>query len=58
LLIYYAGHGVLDEEAGAGYWQPVDARSDDDTDWFANTRLTGYLKAMSARHVIVVADSC
>ncbi len=20
LLIYYAGHGVLDEEAGAGYW--------------------------------------
>ena len=30
LLVYYAGHGVLDEEAGAGYWQPVDARSDDD----------------------------
>ncbi len=49
LLIYYAGHGVLDEEAAAGYWQPVDARSDDDTNWFSNTRLTSYLRAMSAR---------
>ena len=37
LLVYYAGHGVLDEEAGARYWPPVDARSDDDTDWFSNT---------------------
>ncbi len=33
LLVYYAGHGVLDEEAGAGYWQPVDARSDDDRNY-------------------------
>ncbi len=58
LLVYYAGHGVLDEEAGAGYWQPVDARSDDDSNWFSNTRLTNYLRAMSAQHVMVVADSC
>ncbi len=58
LLVYYAGHGVLDEEAAAGYWQPVDARSDDDTNWFSNTRLTSYLRAMSAQHVMVVADSC
>ena len=58
LLVYYAGHGVLDEEANRGYWQPVDARPDDDTDWFSNGRLTGYLNAMTARHVMVVADSC
>ncbi len=58
LLVYYAGHGVLDEEADRGYWLPVDARQDDDTEWFSNTRLTGYLKAMSAQHVMVVADSC
>ncbi len=58
LLVYYAGHGVLDEEAAAGYWQPVDARSDDDSNWFSNGRLTGYLRAMSAQHVMVVADSC
>ncbi len=58
LLVYYAGHGVLDEEADRGYWLPVDARRDSDSDWISNNRLTGYLKAMSARHVMVVADSC
>ncbi len=58
LLVYYAGHGILDEEADRGYWLPVDARRDDDSEWFSNTRLTGYLKAMSAQHVMVVADSC
>ena len=46
LLVYYAGHGILDEEADRGYWLPVDARRDDDSNWFSNTRLTGYLKAM------------
>ncbi len=58
LLVYYAGHGSLDEEADRGYWLPVNARRDDDSEWFSNTRLTGYLKAMSAQHVMVVADSC
>ncbi len=57
LLVYYAGHGVLDEEAQEGYWLPVDARSDDDSDWFPNDRLTRYLTAISARHVMVIADS-
>ncbi len=52
LLVYYAGHGVLDEEAGAGYWQPVDARSDDDSNWFSNTRLTNYLTLATARRVV------
>ncbi len=58
LVVYYAGHGVLDREAGEGYWQPIDARPDNDSQWFPNTRLTRYLKAMSARHVMVIADSC
>ncbi len=53
LLVYYAGHGILDEEADRGYWLPVDARRDDDSEWFSNGRLTGYLKAMSAQHVVV-----
>ena len=58
LLIYYAGHGYLDRQADIGYWLPVDAEEDDDTNWISNARLTSYLKTMSARHVIVVADSC
>ncbi len=58
LLIYYAGHGVLDAETDTGFWLPVDARPDSDTDWIANADLTRRLRAISAKHVLVVADSC
>jgi uncharacterized caspase-like protein len=58
LLIYYAGHGILDRDAGRGYWLPVDARPDTRAQWVSNTEVTDTLKAMSARHVMVVADSC
>jgi ankyrin repeat protein/uncharacterized caspase-like protein len=58
LLIYYAGHGVLDTGEGRGYWLPVNARQDSRVHWLSNTTITDALKAMPARHVLVVADSC
>ena len=58
LLIYHAGHGELDRETETGYWLPVDAEPEDDTNWIANDRLSRHLRAMSAHHVMVVADSC
>ena len=58
LLIYYAGHGELDRETETGYWLPVDAEPEDDTNWIANDSLSRHLRAMSAHHVMVVADSC
>lgn len=58
LLIYYAGHGALEHETGMGYWLPVDAEPENDLNWIANDSLTRRLKGMTARHVIVVADSC
>lgn len=58
LLIYYAGHGWNDEEAGLGYWLPVDASADDETNWVSNSKITSILRAMKAKHVMVVSDSC
>ena len=58
LLIYYAGHGSLDEKADRGYWFPVDATEDNPSRWLSNATITDTLKAVSARHVLVVADSC
>jgi hypothetical protein len=57
-LIYYAGHGWLDQESKRGYWLPVEARADRRSRWFSNTSLTDALLAMHAKHVMVVADSC
>ena len=58
LLIYYAGHGWLDTEADRGYWLPVDAKSDRRSQWVSNVTITDTLKALQAKHVMVVADSC
>ena len=58
LLIYYAGHGWLDEQSGRGYWLPVNARSDRRSRWVSNATLTDALQALHAKHVMVVADSC
>ena len=58
LLIYYAGHGVLDAEADEGFWQPVDAEPDTQSNWIAISTVTRSTKAISAKHVMVIADSC
>ena len=58
LLIYFAGHGWNDEEANLGYWLPADADPDDETNWVSNAKVTSMLRAMKAKHVMVVSDSC
>jgi hypothetical protein len=59
LLIYYAGHGFLDEETGSSYWLPVDAKPHPDTaNWISTENITEIVNSMHAKHVLVVADSC
>jgi len=58
LLVYYAGHGIYDDETDRGYWLPVDATKNSSYDWISNADLTDRLKAIKAKHVMVVADSC
>jgi uncharacterized caspase-like protein len=57
-LIYYAGHGIMDEDTQRGYWLPVNAERRNKANWIANEDITGELKAIRARHVLVIADSC
>ena len=58
LLIYYAGHGFLDKTTGVDYWQPVNAQRNSELYWVPTSRITDTLRAISAKHVLVVADSC
>ncbi len=58
LLIYYAGHGVLDNASERGYWLPVDAERDFTSNWISTAEVTDTLKALQSWHVLVVADSC
>ncbi|MBF0588176.1 MAG: caspase family protein [Magnetococcales bacterium] len=58
LLIYYAGHGWLDREADSGYWMPKEANEEDDVDWVSLSRITSNIRAMKAKHVMIISDSC
>ena len=58
LLIYYAGHGVIDDVTERGYWLPVDAEQAVPTNWVSNDDITAMLRAIRANHIMVVADSC
>ncbi len=58
LLIYYAGHGILDKASERGYWLPTDAEPDFTSNWISTAEVTDTLKALQSWHVLVVADSC
>ena len=58
LLIYYAGHGELDQVNQRGHWLPVDAEPNSSANWISNVSITDIFNAMSVRQLLVVADSC
>ncbi|MBT3915734.1 MAG: caspase family protein, partial [Rhodospirillaceae bacterium] len=41
-----------------GFWLPSDAKPNRRSNWVSNDILTGTLKAIEAKHVMIVADSC
>jgi hypothetical protein len=58
LMIYYAGHGEYDKDTQLGGWIPSDAILDDPSTFISNEEIRGYLKAIKARHIYTIADSC
>lgn len=57
LLIFYSGHGYIDEVTGVGFWQAVDADEFDDFTWVSIDSVTRNLAGMQAKHALVIADS-
>ena len=58
LLIYYAGHGLWQEEIGLAAWLPRDAEPGFMSSLFTSDLLHLHLAAMKARKILVVSDSC
>ena len=60
VLVYYAGHGYLDENSGLGYWIPTDAVGNDHTTYIRNSTIRDELSVISrrAKHTLLISDSC
>ena len=60
VLVYYAGHGYLDEETNQGFWVPVDARGTDQTTFLRNSTIRDEMSLIASRskHTLLISDSC
>jgi hypothetical protein len=59
LLIFYAGHGYWLDDMKQGFWLPRDASGiNDPSDWIPNSNIRDYIKAIKAKHILLIADAC
>lgn len=58
VVIYFAGHGELNAAENSGAWVPSDGIANEEESWLPNKVVSEMLGTMSARNVLVVADSC
>jgi len=59
LLIFYAGHGMWLDDMKQGFWLPSDAAGPNDpSDWIPNSSIRDYIKAIKAKHILLIADAC
>jgi len=60
VLVYYAGHGYMDEDTKKGFWVPVDATGVDHTSFLRNSTIRDELTTISSRvkHTLLISDSC
>ena len=56
LLIYYAGHGQLDEFTGDGYWIPVDGKHKNAGTWISHQLIKSILSSerVKAKNIALV----
>lgn len=58
LVIFYAGHGLWDNQLKKGYWLPRNAHQQDRSDWFSNSDLRDYIGGINSKHTLLIADAC
>ena len=59
-LLYFAGHGQLDDLTSDGYWIPVDGLKDDPCTWITHSSIKSILSSekVLGKNIMVIADSC
>ncbi len=60
VLVYYAGHGYIDDDSQKGYWVPTDAIGVDQTTFLRNSTIRDEMTVIASRakHSLLISDSC
>jgi len=60
VLVYYAGHGHLEDDERRGYWIPSDGEDYDDTTFIRNSTVRDEINiiAEKTKHTLLISDSC
>jgi hypothetical protein len=58
LLVFYAGHGIWDENMKQGFWLPVDAKRDSKARWLSNSTIRDYIGGINSKHTLLITDAC
>ncbi len=58
LLIFYAGHGVYEDDSEVGYWLPSDAEKNYTANWIQNSVVVSSIKRIKAKHTLLISDAC
>jgi filamentous hemagglutinin family protein len=58
VLIYYAGHGYVNNGSSVGYWLPTDARIDHGEQWISTLDVARFIHNIAAKQILLVSDSC
>lgn len=58
VVVYYAGHGYLNQKTSSGYWIPADASAKDPETWISNTSISEMLASISSKQLVMISDSC
>lgn len=57
-MVYYAGHGIIFEQTGDGYWSFNDTKGGDPSSWLSNREMKNILAGFSDGGTLLVVDSC
>lgn len=60
LLLYYSGHGYIDQKINEVYWLPYDSGINEYLKnlWLSNSDLIKSLNKINAKQIFVISDSC
>jgi hypothetical protein len=58
VVIFYAGHGLWNEQIEQGYWLPSDSDDDTPSRWVSNSDIRDFIKSIPSRHTLLITDAC